>query len=184
MISTLVMIEAINVFIYLAMIDSPDEKNKFETIYKKYRKVMFYTAYRILSDTCDAEDTVHEAFLKIIDIMDKFKDVESPQTRALVVIITEHKAIDLYRKKQRATAIPFAEEYIGGHTHVEIENIDDRQTIISAIEMLPTKYREVLLLKYSHGYSVEEIATMLSMSTENVKKTIQRARKKLEQSIT
>ena len=77
--------------IYLAMIDSPDGKSKFETIYHKYRDVMFYAAYKILLDACDAEDIVHESFLKIMDIMDTIKDADSPQTRALVVIICEHK---------------------------------------------------------------------------------------------
>ena len=44
-------------------------------------------------------------------------------------------------------------------------------------------FKQVLFLKYSHGYSIDEIALILSMSKENVKKTIQRARKKLEQSL-
>ena len=44
---------------------------------------------------------------------------------------------------------------------------------------LPNRYRDVLLLRYSHGYTVEEISDILSMKPENVKKTIQRARKKL-----
>ena len=34
-------------------------------------------------------------------------------------------------------------------------------------------------MKYARGYSMDEIAEILSMSKENVKKTIQRARKKL-----
>ena len=38
----------------------------------------------------------------------------------------------------------------------------------------------MLLLKYAQGYSMDEIAVILSMTKENVKKTIQRARKELE----
>lgn len=166
--------------IYLAMIDSPDGKSKFETIYHKYRDVMFYAAYKILLNSYDAEDIVHESFLKIIDIMDTITDADSAQTRALVIIICEHKAIDLYRKKQREKVIPFEEEYVGGRHHAEVERSAEGQAIIDAIKTLPIKYREVLLLKYSHGYSMDEIAAILSMSKENVKKTIQRARKKLE----
>lgn len=55
---------------------------------------MFYIANKILGDTRDSEDTVHDAFLKIIEIIDDIKDVESPQTRSLIVTITENKAID------------------------------------------------------------------------------------------
>ena len=39
--------------------------------------------------------------------------------------------------------------------------------------------RQLLLLKFDCGYSEKEIAQMLSMSRENVKKTIQRAKTKL-----
>ena len=61
-----------------------------------------------------------------------------------------------------------------------MERSEEGQAIIDAIKTLPIKYREALLLKYSHGYSMDEIAEILSISKENIKKTIQRARKKLE----
>ena len=51
--------------IYLAVIDSPEGKIKFEIIYEQYKNLMFYTANKILGDTRDSEDIVHDAFLKI-----------------------------------------------------------------------------------------------------------------------
>lgn len=78
---------------YLTIIDSKEGQQKFEFIYNRYKKLMFYIANKILGDTRDSEDTVHDAFLKIIEIIDDIKDVESPQTRSLIVTITENKAI-------------------------------------------------------------------------------------------
>ena len=115
--------------IYLSMIESPEEKTKFETIYYEYRDLMFYAANKILLDTYDAEDAVHEAFLKIVDIIDKIDTVDCPQTRALVVIITERKAIDLYRKRRKQNIVPFETEYIGGQSCADIERIEDGQDI-------------------------------------------------------
>ena len=169
--------------IYLAMIDSPEGRHKFEFIYNRYKNLMFYTASKILGDTRDSEDTVHDAFLKIIEIIDDITDVECPQTKSLIVTITENKAIDLYRKRQKRKTTPFEEEYLGVPARSDLESIEDREFLAKAIASLPGKYREVLFLKYSHGYSIDEIALILSMSKENVKKTIQRARKKLEQSL-
>lgn len=166
-------------FIYLSMIDSSERKLKFEVIYERYRKLMFYTANSVLGDTRDSEDIVHDAFLKIIEIIDNIGDPKCPQTKALIVTITENKAIDLYRKRQAKTILSFEEEYIGVPEQSAIEQIEENEILVKAIALLPGKYREVLLLKYAHGYSMEEIAVMLSMSKENVKKTIQRARKKL-----
>lgn len=169
--------------IYLAMIDSPEEKSKFEIIYNTYKQLMYYTASNILGDTTDSEDVVHEAFLKIIEILEKIDRPDSPQTRSLIVTITENKAIDLYRKRKKHSVVPFEEEYLGVPEQSKIDQIADQELIVKAILSLPGRYREVLLLKYARGYSMDEIAAILSMTKENVKKTIQRARRKLEESL-
>lgn len=173
----------LSMFIYLAMIDSPEEKLKFELIYERYKNLMFYTANSVLGDTRDSEDVVHDAFIKIIEIIDDISDPNSPQKRCLIVTITENKAIDLYRKRKVKTVVPFEEEYIGVPEQSMINQIEENDRLVKAIALLPGKYREVLLLKYSHGYSMDEIAMILSMSKENVKKIIQRARKKLEKQL-
>ena len=167
-------------FIYLAMLESPDEKSKFEVIYHTYKQLMYYTASKILGDTSDSEDIVHEAFLKIIEIFEKINNPTSPQTRALIVTITENKAIGLYRKRKAHSVIPLEEEYIGVPERSKIDEIEEHDRLSKAILSLPGRYREVLLLKYAQGYSMDEIAVILSMTKENVKKTIQRARKELE----
>lgn len=166
-------------FIYLSMIDSPEGKLKFEVIYERYKNLMFYTANSVLGDTRDSEDIVQDAFMKIIEIIDDIDDPNSPQTRCLIVTITENKAIDLYRKRKAKTVVPFEEEHTGVPEQSLIDQIEENDRLVKAIALLPGKYREVLLLKYAQGYSVDEIAKILSTTKENVKKTIQRARKKL-----
>lgn len=174
-------LEARPLFIYLAMIDSPDEKQKFEIIYQTYRQLMFYIANRILENAQDAEDVVHEAFLKVIENMGKINNPRCPQTRAFVVTITENKAIDLYRRRKNHSVVPLEDEYIGVPELSEIEQVEESDILTKAILSLPGRYREVLFLKYAQGYSMDEIAVLLSTTGENVKKLIQRARKKLEE---
>lgn len=166
--------------IYLSMIETPEERGKFEAIYETYKQLMFYMANNILHDTRDSEDVVHEAFLKIIEILDQIEVVECPRTKSLVVTITERKAIDLYRRKRRKTFLPFHEELANAACLSQVETFVTNNAISEAIASLPATYREVLILKYSQGFSAEEVGVILSMSTENVKKTIQRARKTLE----
>ena len=50
---------------YLQMLDTPEEKVRFEQIYLKYREKMFHVADSILHNDQDAEDAVHNAFLRI-----------------------------------------------------------------------------------------------------------------------
>lgn len=87
--------------IYLAAISSDEDKSKFELIYRQYRNLMYYAANQILHNSSDAEDVVHQAFLKIVEILDTISEIKSHKTRSLIVTITERKAIDLYRSKSR-----------------------------------------------------------------------------------
>jgi len=167
--------------VYLSMLDSSDDRYKFEVIYNTYKQLMYYIADDILGDTTDSEDVVHEAFLKIIEVFEKIKNPTSPQTRSLIVTITENKAIDLYRKRKKISIVPYEEKYLGIPERSKIDQIADKEIVAKAILSLPGKYREVLLLKYAQGYSTDEIAVILSLTKENVKKTIQRARKRLEE---
>ena len=47
------------------------ERRFFEQLYKEHRDEMFYTAYIVLENKCDAEDIVHESFIAVLDNMDK-----------------------------------------------------------------------------------------------------------------
>lgn len=165
--------------IYLAMIESDADKSKFEIIYNSYKKLMLYQANKILGDANDTEDVVHESFLKIIKIIGKIEEPRCPKTRSLIVTIVERTAIDLYRRRQKRQIVGLDEEYINVPTPKEIENLHNKVDLSTAIAMLPTRYREVLLLRYDYGFSEAEVAEILSMSMENVHKTVQRAKKRL-----
>lgn len=167
--------------LYLQMLETPEEKSKFEQLYLGYRNLMFYVANRILHNQQDSEDVVHDSFLKIIKIIEKIKTPKSPQTRSLIVIITERTAIDLYRRRQKIREIPLDEEQLCLPSSADIETSEKKTDLALAMAALPPKYRAVLLLRYDHGFSEAEVAQILSMSVDNVHKTIQRAKKKLEQ---
>ena len=166
--------------LYLQMLPSPSEKDKFEQIYTLYRGLMFYIARRILPGEADAEDAVHQAFVSIIENLKKFSEVRCPKTRSYVVIITERKAIDILRSRSRLSPEAFEESTRG----VELPLPGDGG-LSDAMSRLPAAYREVLLQRYYHGYNVREIAPMLGRKPGAVQKLLTRAkaalRKILEQ---
>ena len=99
--------------VYLQMISEPADKSKFESLYMKYRGMMYHVAYQILRNEADAEDAVHQAFLSILKNMDKIRQVDSPDTRAYVTIITERKAIDTIRDRKRVSLVEYEETMYG-----------------------------------------------------------------------
>lgn len=58
--------------IYLQVIDAPEDRDQFITLYETYRGLMFYVANQILQNEQDAEDAVHDAFLSVAEHIKKF----------------------------------------------------------------------------------------------------------------
>lgn len=58
--------------VYLQMIATRSDKEKFEEIYTAYRKLMLYVANEVLKNDRDAEDAVHEAFISVAKNLKKF----------------------------------------------------------------------------------------------------------------
>ena len=80
---------------YLAAMETESDRTKFETIYLAYRGLMYHVAYYILKNPQDAEDVVHQSFVKLAERMADIPDGPCPRTRNLVVTVTERKAISL-----------------------------------------------------------------------------------------
>ena len=57
--------------IYLQMMDSPEDRSKFERLYLEDRRFMFHVANEILHNEQDAKDAVHQSFLKVAENMEK-----------------------------------------------------------------------------------------------------------------
>lgn len=162
--------------IYLQMIDSPEDRSKFEQIYMEYRSMMFHMANRILTNEQDAEDAVHEAFLKIAENIEKIGQPKCPKTLGYIVTIVENKSIDLYRK---ATATKSSSWTM--RCKVFRLFMKEKTPWQPGILKLPARYREVILLRYHQGYSVKEVAAMLGISHAAASKLDQRAKNRLKE---
>ena len=160
--------------IYLLMIETPEDRSKFERLYEEYRGLMYHVAYEILHNRQDAEDVVHQAFLKIAEIIETVDGTICPRTRGYVVTIAENKAIDLHRRKQKHPHEQLNQDYVGITIEYEGSNV-----LTQCMAKLPAHYREVLLLKHYHGYSSKETAKILNLSEANVIKIDQRAKQQL-----
>lgn len=165
--------------IFLALADVPEDRSKIEIIYARCKIPMLCCAFRILGNLHDSEDAVHDAFLKIADIIDAIDDPLDMKTRKLVLTITRNVSIDLYRRRKIMSFSNF-EETVLAHEGPGPDNIVDGESITAAIISLPEIYRDVLMLKYEYGFSPEEISGIISKSKAAVYKIIDRAKQQLE----
>lgn len=161
-------------FICLEMIEGPEDRSKFEQVYHAYRELMFCVAYQILHHQQDAEDAVQHAFVKVAENIKKISEPVCPKTRSYVVIIVENKAIDMFRDRKKHGTVELDDNY-----SISV-NYDGDHALTRCILQLPARYREIILLKYSHGYNLHEISQIMGISLSATIKLDQRAKKKLQ----
>lgn len=163
-------------FAFLQMVEISGEKTRLEHLYQLYKDFMLCIASEILHNNHDAEDAVHEAFLCIAASIEKISDPNSSKTRSLIAIITERKAIDIYRKNQRRSGEGL-HEIDRNRMWLPEPGVD---SLADCINQLPGRDRDAILLRYSHGYHIEEIARILGLTYAAAAKLLERAKKKLD----
>ena len=156
---------------YLQMLDTPEEKIRFEKIYLKYRGLMCHVADCILHNRQDAEDAVHNAFLRIIKHFRRFQNTPVQDLAPLVAVIARNEAISLQRK--RRIEVPL--EDWDGIAEMS-EAVTDYDALIESFTHLPQTYRAVMEMKMLLGYSDGEIAVKLGLSKTAVSTRISRGR--------
>ena len=159
--------------VYLQALSDEQERASFEALYLRYRSLMLSVARKFLSEPQDAEDAVHQAFLSILKNFNKISAIDCPETRAFVVIIVERKSLDILRARQKT--VPLEEMEHG----VEIPLPGDNG-LADALAKLPARYRQVLLLRFSYGYTTRELAKEFGMTQSAVQKLVWRAKEALE----
>lgn len=184
--------------IYLALLETEEEKQKFELIYEKYRKLMHWIAKGILHDDSLAEDAVHEAFLRILKNLDKINKISCPQTKNFTVIIVRNVALGMLaeekKRRERESSIAQDSEEDGERSWNEyFENLSSgldetpaevlKSELIDMILSLPDWAKETIFLSAYYGMSTAEIGVAEGITTENAKKRLQRSRKLLAEKL-
>lgn len=161
--------------IYIQMIETDEDKSKFENIYETYRGLMYYVAFRRMNHVQDAEDVVHHVFVKIAENIRKIEPV-SPKTKQLVVIMVCNRATDVLRIRNRHLDISYDDELLCDMQY----ELEEKDLLTKCIMQLPEQQRMVIWLKYVYGYSLREISKLLDISLVWTQKIDQRAKKKLK----
>ncbi|MCH5209335.1 MAG: RNA polymerase sigma factor [Oscillospiraceae bacterium] len=171
-------------------IENNDDREKVMRLYEKYKNLMYKEAYQILHDQLLAEDAIHDSFVKVIRNLHKINENNIPQTRSYLVIICRNTAIDMVKAKLPLNQYDYATEYVSSDDSETVSDSLDivikRETIndiVEAIEALPPIYRDVFILRRVHNYKREEIAKLLNINVETVKKRLTRAKHMLIRSL-
>jgi len=161
------------------VLDSQDQV-RFELLVLPHLDAAFNLARWLLRSRADAEDAGQEAMLRAYRFFHGFRGGD---VRAWLLQIVRNTCFTWMEKNRRVKdMIEFDEEPRGpSDPSPEVLAIagDSRGQFTHALESLPPRYREVIVLRELEGCSYKEIAAMTSIPIGTVMSTVSRARRQL-----
>ncbi|PEP27976.1 sigma-70 family RNA polymerase sigma factor [Bacillus wiedmannii] len=170
-------------YIDLIQLTLSGNKEAYSELYDKTIQEVYKTAHFLIEDKTDVDDVVQEIYIQLYESLRKY-DSEKPFRPWLIGLGI--KQIHYYRRKRwmRLRIIKKAEEQ---RKPVQIDFSNDivskisNKKLIELIHKLPYKLKQVIILRYLHDYSQEEVAHILHIPIGTVKSRIHAALKKLRQ---
>lgn len=146
---------------------------EFETLAKKYMDSVFRLAFSYLQSHSDADDVTQNVLISLYKTDSTFENEEHIKNWLFKVTINECKKIwrRPFRKYENI------EDY-AGCLYFEDKSYQD---LFTAIMKLDKSRRITILLHYIEGYSIKEIAGIMSVPAGTVGTRLSSARTKLKQ---
>ena len=156
-----------------------------ELLYRTYKNKMFYIALKLLEDSSEAENIVHDTFLILSEHLERIGDIKDKKTWNYIVTILKNKCYNFLKRNKR---IELTEDEEVFEQPVEMYNLLENQLLKeeaeeflnTLIKGLKYPYREVIYLQYHNKLNSRQIAELLRTSPANVRKISSRAREQLK----
>ncbi len=137
----------------------------------KYSSLIFRITYCILCNSYDAEDAVQETFLRYLTKAPEFNDEEHRKAWLIRVSANISKNMLMFRLRRDTVTLD------------DIESIGISQNDYELFELimsLPAKHKIVMTLYYVEGYKCKEIAEIIGINEDAVRKRLQKGRELLK----
>lgn len=146
----------------------------FRPLVEAYQAQIVGTVIKMTGRPDIADEIAQEAFVRAYTKLHTFR--KDSRFGTWVTTIAIRLCHDLHRMERHWAPAPTDATYGDGHMGSEelLANAERDSAIASAIQNLPPHYREVLVLRYCEGHSLNEIAQILDKGLSAVKMTNQR----------
>ena len=158
-------------------------KVNLEVVYQSHMNALYSYLLRICGHPQTAEDLVQDTFIKAYDHLESY---QGENVRPWLFRIAYNAYIDWYRREKRQVQTDpqlLAELNRGTGPGPEEAYLFQEQVDqwFKAVNSLPEKSRQVILLRDYYDFTYQEIAHILKISLTNVKVTLFRARRKIKE---
>lgn len=151
------------------------------------KNVLYRLALRITMNREDAEDVVQDTMLKVWNRRERWGEIESIEAFSLTVC--RNIALDKARRKANSSESLDTEAMepratAAANPYEKTAQRDMIDNVRCVIDTLPEKQRTCMQLRDFEGKSYKEIAAVLSITEDQVKVNIFRARQTVKQKFT
>ena len=153
-----------------------------QQLFEMYSDDMFGVCLYYSKDYTEAEDTLHEGFMKIFQKISQYKGTGSFEGWMKRIII--NTALEKFRKNNQMYAVGDDDYQLEGDIDpVNVLNDLSARDLLKLISELSPQYRMVFNLYAIEGYSHKEISEMLEISEGTSKSNLARARNILQKKV-
>lgn len=148
------------------------------SLYRKYAQTLFWVCKRYTRNDEDAEDMVHQVFLKVQKNLSGFRNQSGIYTWLYRIAVNE--CIQMFRKRKYevdAASLPALEEAIPVFPE---KAMDARLVLEKILAGSDPQTVEILFLLYLEGMKQEEAAEMLKISRTTLNRKITAFKSKME----
>ncbi len=163
------------------------DKSAYNTLVLRYQRQVYNLAYRMLGNAEDSGDLVQDTFIRAYGALASFRQDASFLT--WLYKIASNLCIDQLRSRKTRSALSLDSEREEGREPANENRCNApedmavrgavQEVVHHAIQNLPERYRQVVVMRHLQDMSVEEIATALDLPTGTVKTHLFRAREML-----
>lgn len=148
------------------------DKKTFELFYKQYYKQLFALAYRYVGQMEVAEELVHDLFITVWNKSDQLNIQHSIKSYLFKAIV--NSSLNYIKKEKMQTEKHLAYLAVQDPEPVSDENTgmaDEKmlKSLEEALELLPTKCKQVMYLSRFGKLKQQEIALQMDISLKTVK---------------
>lgn len=162
------------------------DQQAYKELVDRYQSFVFTLAFRLLNSREDAEEVAQDVFVKAYRSLADFKGGSKFST--WLYTITHNTGITYLRKKKHKlqsiddeSAFNHLENHESDFKANQVEDKSRKAMVNQAIELLHPDDAQIITLFYKGDQSLEEIAVIMHLETNNVKVRLFRARQKLKE---
>ncbi|MBS9776195.1 MAG: RNA polymerase sigma factor [Fusobacterium sp.] len=134
----------------------------FESIFEEYFDRVYYKVLGLVKNSSDAEDISQEVFISVYKNLDKFRKESNIYTWIYRIAI--NKTYDFFKKKK--VELEINEEIL---SVADTFSADTNMILEERLKILPSREKEIVILKDIYGYKLKEIADMKNMNISTIK---------------